>query len=353
MEVSAETRLADFTTLGLGGPARRFVDAATPEEAIEAVRAADAEAEPLLVIAGGSNLVVADAGFGGTVVRVAARGVAMERRDDNVRLVVAAGEPWDEVVSRCVTEELAGIECLSGIPGSAGATPIQNVGAYGAETADTMVALQAYDREERAVVDLPAAACGFGYRTSALRHRDRYVVLTVTFELQRAPLSRPLDHVELARSLGVEAGGRAPLAETRDAVLALRRRKGMVLDPDDPDSRSAGSFFLNPILSREQFAALDRKVVERLGADVHAPGWPAGDEQVKTSAAWLIQQAGFGRGYGDGRAGISSKHTLALVNRGGATTAELVALAREIRDGVAAAFGVALEPEPTLVGVAL
>jgi UDP-N-acetylmuramate dehydrogenase len=353
MEVSAETRLADFTTLGLGGPARRFVDAATPEEAIEAVRAADAEAEPLLVIAGGSNLVVADAGFGGTVVRVAARGVAMERRDDNVRLVVAAGEPWDEVVSRCVTEELAGIECLSGIPGSAGATPIQNVGAYGAETADTMVALQAYDREERAVVDLSAAACGFGYRTSALRHRDRHVVLRVTFELQRAPLSRPLDHVELARSLGVEAGGRAPLAETREAVLALRRRKGMVLDPDDPDSRSAGSFFLNPILSREQFAALDRKVVERLGADVHAPGWPAGDEQVKTSAAWLIQQAGFGRGYGDGRAGISSKHTLALVNRGGATTAELVALAREIRDGVAAAFGVALEPEPTLVGVAL
>jgi UDP-N-acetylmuramate dehydrogenase len=353
MEVSAKTRLSDFTTLGLGGPARRFVDAATADEAIEAIDAADRDGEPLLVIAGGSNLVVADAGYGGTVVRLATRELAVERSDDSVRLVVAAGEPWDEVVARCVIDGFAGIECLSGIPGSTGATPIQNVGAYGAETADTMVSLQAYDRQERAVVELSAADCGFGYRTSALRHRDRHVVLTVTFELERAPLSPPLDHVELARSLGVEPGGRAPLAATREAVLALRRRKGMVLDPDDPDSRSAGSFFLNPILSRDQFALLDRRVAERLGADVHAPGWPAGDDQVKTSAAWLIQQAGFGRGYGDGRAGISSKHTLALVNRGGATTAELVALAREIRDGVASAFGVALEPEPTLVGVAL
>jgi UDP-N-acetylmuramate dehydrogenase len=353
MEVSAKTRLADFTTLGLGGPARRFVDASTADEAIEAIDAADRDGEPLLVIAGGSNLVVADAGYDGTVVRLATRELAVERGDDSVRLVVAAGEPWDEVVARCVIDGFAGIECLSGIPGSTGATPIQNVGAYGAETADTMVSLQAYDRQERAVVELSAADCGFGYRTSALRHRDRHVVLTVTFELERAPLSPPLDHVELARSLGVEPGGRAPLAATREAVLALRRRKGMVLDPDDPDSRSAGSFFLNPILSRDQFALLDRRVAELLGADIHAPGWPAGDDQVKTSAAWLIQQAGFGRGYGDGRAGISSKHTLALVNRGGATTAELVALAREIRDGVASAFGVALEPEPTLVGVAL
>jgi UDP-N-acetylmuramate dehydrogenase len=353
MEVRAEPRLADFTTLGLGGPARRFVDAATSDELIAAVDAADADGEPLLVMAGGSNLVVADDGFDGTVVRVATTGIVAEERGGAVRLTMAAGEPWDRVVARCVAEGLAGIECLSGIPGSAGATPVQNVGAYGEEIADTMVSLQAYDRHARAVVELSAADCGFAYRTSALRHRDRYVVLRVTLELDRSGVGRPLHHAELARSLGIELGGRAPLADVRDAVLTLRRRKGMVLDPGDPDSRSAGSFFLNPILRRDRFVALDQRVGERFGAEVHAPGWPAGDEHLKTSAAWLIERAGFMRGYGTGRAGVSSKHTLALVNRDGATTAELLEVARELRDGVDSAFGVRLEPEPTLVGVEL
>jgi UDP-N-acetylmuramate dehydrogenase len=353
MEVRAEPRLADFTTLGLGGPARRFVDAATRDAVIAAVDAADADGEPLLVMAGGSNLVVADEGFDGTVVRVATRGIGMEEHGDVVNLTIAAGEPWDSVVERCVADGLAGVECLSGIPGSAGATPVQNVGAYGEEIADTMVSLRAYDRHERAVVELSAADCGFAYRTSALRHRDRYVVLGVTLELDRSRVGRPLHHLELARSLGVELGGRAPLADVREAVLALRRRKGMVLDPGDPDSRSAGSFFLNPILSRDRFVALDQRVGERFGGDVHAPAWPAGDEHVKTSAAWLIERAGFTRGYGKRRAGVSSKHTLALVNRDGATTAELLEVARELRDGVESAFGVRLEPEPTLVGVEL
>jgi UDP-N-acetylmuramate dehydrogenase len=353
MEVRAEPRLADFTTLGLGGPARRFVDAATTDNVIAAVDAADADGEPLLVMAGGSNLVVADDGFDGTVVRVATRGIAIEEEGGVARVAIAAGEPWDGVVERCVAEDLAGIECLSGIPGSSGATPVQNVGAYGEEIADTMVSLQAYDRHRRALVELPAADCGFAYRTSALRHRDRYVVLRVTLELDRSAVGRPLHHAELARSLGVELGTRAPLAEVRAAVLALRRRKGMVLDPGDPDSRSAGSFFLNPILSRDRFVALDQRVGERFGEDVHAPAWPVGDEHVKTSAAWLIERAGFERGYGQGRAGVSSKHTLALVNRGGATTAQLLAVARELRDGVESAFGVRLEPEPTLVGVEL
>ena len=312
-----------------------------------------------------------------------------------VTLTVAAGEDWDTVVASCVAADLAGLECLSGIPGLAGATPIQNVGAYGQEVADTITSVRAYDRATAGVVDLAAADCGFGYRTSAFKRSitapavtGRFVVLEVTFQLISDQLSRPLRYAELAGALGLDAarldaarldaagldatrqhdsgrdeGARAPLGDVRSAVLRLRRSKGMVLDPADPDSRSAGSFFTNPVLDAAQLAALRRVVDERYGPGVPIPQFPAEPGQVKVPAAWLIGQAGFQKGYqgagqpGGGRPGrtahISTKHTLALVNPGDARTADVVGLAREIRDRVRDIFGVELASEPVFVGVSL
>ncbi len=343
---------SELTTLRLGGPARRLIEADSEDELVEALRASEADGQTLL-IAGGSNLVIADAGFDGTVISVASRGVSVSAHGDDIELEVAAGEPWDEVVARCVREGLAGVECLSGIPGSTGATPIQNVGAYGQEVSSAIASVRTYDRERAEVRKLAAADCGFAYRSSAFKYSRRHVVLAVTFVLQRSTSAAAVTYAELARALAVEPGARPRLSEVRQAVLALRRSKGMVIDAADPESVSAGSFFVNPILSPERFAALERSVAEQLGPDVRPPGWPEPDGRIKTSAAWLIERAGFHRGYGDGRVGVSHKHTLALVNRGGGTTAELIALAREIRDGVGARFGVDLRPEPTLVGVQL
>jgi UDP-N-acetylmuramate dehydrogenase len=343
------TDLASLTTLQLGGPARRVVEAHSEDEALAAVRAADEAGEPLLLLAGGSNVVVSDEGFPGVVVRLLTRGVAREGDD---RLEVQAGEPWDPFVERCVADGLAGIECLSGIPGSVGATPIQNVGAYGQDVSETVVRVRVYDRVSRRVEELTAEACEFTYRSSAFkRNPGRWIVLAVTFSLERQPQSRPIAYAELARALGVELGASAPLADVRDAVLALRRRKGMVIDPADPDSVSAGSFFTNPILDLADFEELRRRVGSR-GLDAAGlPAFPEPDGRVKTSAAWLVERAGFGRGYGmPGPAAISTKHSLALTNRGGATTAELLALAHEVADGVERAFGVRLVPEPVLVG---
>ena len=334
MHERTDIRFSDLTTLRLGGPAARFVEARTDDEVIAAVTSVDG---PLLVMSGGSNLVVADEGFAGTVVRIAGRGIAVE----DARVTVAAGEPWDEFVSFCIEEGFSGIECLSGIPGSAGATPIQNVGAYGQDVSQTIVSVRVYDRDRGAVAVLSPADCAFGYRTSALKGADRYIVLAVSFALARSRSASPVRYAELARALGEQPSS----AEVREAVLALRRSKGMVIDAQDPDSVSAGSFFVNPVLSADEFASL--------ASDVNPPSWPEPDGRVKTSAAWLIERAGFERGYGNGKVGISSKHTLALVNRGGASTAELVALARELRDGVRDRFGVELQVEPTLVGVEL
>ena len=344
--------LAELTTLRLGGPARRLVEATTEAEVVEAVRAADAAGEPLLVIAGGSNLVVADAGFDGTVVRIATRGVDRRESGGAVTLEVQAGEDWDAFVAACVAEGLAGVECLAGIPGSTGATPVQNVGAYGQEVAETITGVRVLDRTTGRVEALPAAACAFRYRSSLFRRDDRRIVLAVTFRLARSERSGPLRYGELARALGVAPGESAPPPAVREAVLALRRDKGMVIDPDDPDSVSAGSFFTNPILAADAFAALEARVAERLGPAARPPAFPEPGGSVKTSAAWLIERAGYRRGHGDGRAGISTKHTLALVNRGGASTAELLGVAREVAGGVRAAFGVALTPEPVLVGAA-
>ena len=351
MKDRSGTPLSELTTLRVGGPADRLLDVETEAEVVDAVREADQATQPLLVMGSGSNLLVADRGFDGTVVRVASRGVENQRDGDSVRLSVAAGEPWDDLVARCVSDGLSGLECLSGIPGLTGATPIQNVGAYGQEVAQTVVSVRAYDRHAGAVVELSAAECGFGYRSSAFKGSDRHVVLAVAFELERSPDAQPVRYPELAGTLGVEVGERVPLAAVRQAVLALRRSKGMVLDPADLDSVSAGSFFLNPLLSAGDAAALQRRARERVGEGATVPGWPEGAGTTKVSAAWLIQQAGFSPGYGSGRAGISTKHTLALINRGDATAADVVRLARELRDGVRQAFGVTLTPEPTLVGV--
>jgi UDP-N-acetylmuramate dehydrogenase len=345
-------RLADYTTIRLGGPARDFVPAGTEDDLIEAVRAADARGEPLLILGGGSNLVVADEGFDGTVVQVATRGVSYGPEPGVV--TVAAGEDWDGVVAGTIAEGLAGLEGLSGIPGLAGATPIQNDGAYGQEVSQTITQVRAYDRATDQIRVLGNHECDFGYRTSRFK-RDaarRLVVLSVTFRLAVQALSAPVRYAELAAALGTAAGGQAPVGEARAAVIGLRRRKGMVIDPADPDTRSVGSFFVNPVLDAASLARVEAAARARYGADTTVPRFDAGDGLVKVPAAWLIERAGFGKGYslGDG-ARISCKHTLALVNSGSATTAGLMTLAREIRDGVSDAFGVSLTPEPVLVGV--
>ncbi|AYA17292.1 UDP-N-acetylmuramate dehydrogenase [Streptomyces alfalfae] len=343
--------LAPLTTFRLGGPATRLITATTDAEVVEAVREADASGTPLLLIGGGSNLVIGDKGFDGTALRIATEGFEL----DGTTLELAAGEVWTDAVERTVDAGLAGIECLAGIPGSAGATPIQNVGAYGQEVSSTITEVIAYDRKTHETVVIPNADCDFSYRHSRFKaEADRYVVLRVRFELEDAGgMSAPLKYPETARALGVEAGDRVPAALARETVLKLRAGKGMVLDPEDHDSWSAGSFFTNPILTEEQFAAFHARVADRLGPDVTPPGFPAGDGRVKTSAAWLIDKAGFTKGYGEGRARISTKHTLALTNRGGATTEDLLALAREVVAGVRDAFGITLVNEPVTVGVSL
>jgi len=348
-------RLADYTTVRLGGPARGFVRAGTDDELIDAVRTADAAGEPVLILGGGSNLVVSDQGFDGTVIQVATRGVTRDAGPGV--LTVAAGEEWDAVVARTVAEGLAGLECLSGIPGLVGATPIQNVGAYGQEVAETITRVRVYDRVTGDVRQMPNELCGFAYRTSRFRGSDRFVVLSVTFDLAVQVLSAPVRYAELAAALGVPPGGQVESAEAREAVIELRQRKGMVIDPADPDTRSVGSFFVNPVLDASALAAVEAAARARGGPGTRVPRFEvegSGDGLVKVPAAWLIEQAGFGKGYnpGDG-ARISAKHTLALVNAGTASTAGLLTLARQIRDGVRDTFGVSLAPEPVLVGVTL
>jgi len=333
VQVRHDVRLADLTTLAVGGPIERLVEVADADELVAAVREADEAGRPLLILGGGSNVVAPDAGWPGDVVAVRSRGVV---RAGNT-LLVQAGHDWDELVAYTVENRLAGTEALSGIPGSTGATPVQNVGAYGQEVAQSITAVRVYDRAEKADRTLTPADCGFAYRDSRLkREPGRFVVLEVTFVLDESPLSRPVGYAELARRLGIEMGQQAPLADVRTAVLELRRGKGMVLDPADPDSRSAGSFFTNPIVPSGQ-------------AVEGCPSWPAGDGQLKLSAAWLVQSAGFGRGTRQGNVGTSSRHSLALTTEPGATAAELLAFAGRVIDAVQDRFGVTLVPEPTAV----
>jgi len=345
-------RLADHTTLRLGGEAREFVTAGTDRDLVRAVGDADQRGGPVLVLGGGSNLVVADAGFDGTVVQVATRGVVADEDCADglaclgaVSVTVAAGEDWDGFVARAVSSGWVGIEALSGIPGTVGATPIQNVGAYGQEAGDVIASVRTWDRVDRAQRTFAAIDCGFGYRTSRFKQDpQRYVVLDVTFLMRQGTLGAPIRYAELADRLGVQVGERAPIDEVRTAVLGLRRGKGMLLDPADHDTWSAGSFFTNPVVAAELVPA-------------GAPAYPQADGRVKISAAWLIENAGFGKGYASPAAGpaaaLSTKHTLALTNRGGATTAQLLDLAREIRQGARDRFGIDLVNEPVLVGATL
>jgi UDP-N-acetylmuramate dehydrogenase len=330
-----------YTTLRLGGPAGMLTVVSETDEAVATVRNATAAREPVFILAGGSNVVISDAGFDGHVVLLRTRGSHVVARDaDHVVVRVAAGEPWDDFVAATIANGWSGVECLSGIPGAAGATPIQNVGAYGQEVAHTVAAVHVYDRAAGERRTLSPVECGFGYRSSVFKHNDRWLVLEVDFRLAVRPDSAPIRYAELARQLGVSAGERVPLDRARDTVLKLRAGKGMVLDPDDRDTWSVGSFFTNPVLPELPSEEM--------------PHWPGGDGTVKIPAAWLIEHAGFHKGFTTGGdVAISAKHTLALTNRGAGTTSALLDLARVIRDGVQARFGIALHPEPVLVNCTL
>ena len=338
--------LAPLTTLGVGGPARWLVNAPTAQDVERAHQWSVSTAVPLLVVGGGSNLVVADEGFPGVVLRVAIRGRSYAAAAADTLVTMGAGEPWDETVGECVGRGLAGLECLSGIPGTVGGTPIQNVGAYGQEVADSIDRLTVYDRESGALQTLTAAECGFAYRMSRFKRADadRFVICDVTFRLRAGgPTVNYPDIVDYLAKAGVSS---PDILDVRNAVLAVRRRKGMVIDPADADTRSVGSFFMNPVVSehdRERAASV---------AGVQPPAYPADPGRVKLSAAWLIERSGFRRGDGDGPVGISSKHTLALVNRGGATARDVLRFAARIKRGVLDRFGISLRPEPVFVGFA-
>nr|WP_167994259.1 UDP-N-acetylmuramate dehydrogenase [Arthrobacter pigmenti] len=353
--------LAELTTCAVGGPARKLVEARTEAEIIDAVRSADEAGEPLLLIGGGSNLVIADSGFNGTVVRIASTGFTVDDDDatcGGVMVTAQAGQPWDELVEYTVRHAYSGLEALSGIPGSTGAVPVQNVGAYGTEVSQTIAMVRTYDRETKSIKSLASFDLEFGYRDSLLKRTTesgspRYVVLTVQFQLGLGRMSSPVRYAELARELGVEVGARAYSNDVRRSVLRLRAAKGMVLDADDRDTYSTGSFFTNPVVSSDVAVSLPES----------APRYPGADGGVKLSAAWLIEKAGFGKGFGlaedpgyeaaGGRASLSTKHTLAVTNRGGASAEDLLSIARLVADGVHRKFGIRLHPEPLLIGCSL
>jgi UDP-N-acetylmuramate dehydrogenase len=339
--------LAPLCTMGVGGPARFYVEAGDEATVLAAVDWAGARGLPVRILGGGSNLVVADAGVDGLVLRIALRGVTAREAGPSVELTAAAGEPWDDVVRLAVERGWAGLECLSGIPGFVGATPIQNVGAYGQEVSDTIVAVRVLDRGERTFETLSPAACGFGYRESAFKSRmpDRYVVLAVTYRLRPggAPSVR---YAELERHLAGRGIETPTLGDVRASVLAVRRAKSMVLDSGDPNRRSCGSFFVNPVVSASEAAR-----VAAAADDPGMPRWPEpGGARMKLAAAWLVERAGFAHGLTDGAAGISTRHTLAIVAHEGAQATDVVRLARRVRDGVLARFGVRLSPEPVFWG---
>lgn len=342
---------AELTTFGVGGPARHLARCEDTPGLRRALRWAREEGLPVFVLGGGSNLLVAENGFPGLALMPAGQELKIRGDGDEVLVEAEAGVPWDRAVAAAVEAGGAGLEALSGIPGHAGAAPIQNIGAYGQELAQSLEKIALLDRETLDEREVTAAECGFAYRTSRFKEdwAGRFVITRLHFRLarqERAAVAYP----ELRRHLGLEPDEPARLADLRRAVLELRRGKSMLADPADPNGRSAGSFFLNPVVAPEAAAAVERRYRER-GGGRDMPRWPAGDG-IKLSAAWLIEEAGFPKGYGTGRAGLSARHTLALVNRGGATAAEVLALAREVREGVRVAFGVLLRPEPILLGFA-
>ncbi|MFT4127586.1 MAG: UDP-N-acetylmuramate dehydrogenase [Gordonia sp. (in: high G+C Gram-positive bacteria)] len=348
--------LAELTTLRVGGPARALIRCSDTRSVIEEITAADRANEPLLILGGGSNLVIGDVGFDGTALRIESShiGFGIGRESERRYVTADAGVPWDDLVTATIDAGHGGLECLSGIPGSTGATPVQNVGAYGVEVAEVLREVQVFDRRSSSLRWVGPRELGLGYRTSRLKHRDELVVVAVSFWLDDDRRSRPLRYRELAAAMGVAEGGRADAAAVRDQVLALRRAKGMVLDPADHDTWSAGSFFTNPIVGAAEAPAILDRIRSVVGADVAVPAYP-GEAGVKLSAGWLIERAGFPKGYPgtDVAARLSTKHTLAVTNRGTASAGQILDLARAVRDGVAARFGVRLHPEPVLVNCEL
>jgi UDP-N-acetylmuramate dehydrogenase len=341
-DIRQNVALAPLTTIGIGGPARFFLRAESVDDVREGLEWARQNAQRVFILGGGSNLLVADEGFEGLVIHVDTRGITVESEDEYAMVKVCAGEPWDSFVEFAVTRGYAGIECLSGIPGSTGATPIQNVGAYGQDVSETIVRVEALDRTTGLVTWFTNWDCRFGYRSSLFKNyeRERYVVLSVTFRLKiggQATIRYP----ELQRYVDERGIAADDLTGVRSSVIAIRRRKGMVLDPSDPDTRSDGSFFMNPILTAAHYDDFARIAPE-------APHFPAGEE-VKLSAAWLIEHAGFGKGFVHGNVGLSSKHTLAVINRGGGTAREVRELVSMIQERVREKFGVEIHPEPNFV----
>lgn len=337
------TTLNKYTSLRVGGPAKKIVNVSTEEEIIAAIE--EAGDSPILVIGGGSNLLVADTGFEGIVIHIANNQAESEvDACSGATLTIGAGEDWDTFVATTIARGFAGLETLSGIPGTVGAAPIQNIGAYGHEVSEFITRVRTYDREKKAIKTFTNAECEFEYRSSHFKkHPGRYVVLSVQFQIRRGEVSTPITYAELAKMLGISVGEKAPVVDTRRAVMELRAAKGMLLNPDDKDSWSAGSFFTNPIVSTEIAAALPEG----------APKWPMADGRVKTSAAWLIENSGINKGHAYGGAQVSTKHVLALTNSGSATATEICELAREVRARVEAKFGITLEPEVNLVGLSL
>jgi UDP-N-acetylmuramate dehydrogenase len=344
MQFLEQVPLAQYTTFQIGGPARWFAEAASEDDIAAGVAFATERRLPLFILGGGSNLLVSDAGFPGLVLRIALQGIASTNEDDRFIVSAAAGEDWDGLVAYAVAANAAGVECLSGIPGTVGGTPVQNVGAYGQEVSQTIVTVRAFDRKSLRFVDLPAANCGFSYRRSIFNstQRERYVVSRVDYALRKdAPAN--IVYADLTRYFAARNGAAPTLAEVREAVRSIRAQKGMLLMPGDADCRSAGSFFKNPVVP---VTVLD-SLAEELGVEKRSiPAYPARDGEVKLSAAWLIERAGYQKGYALGKAGISSRHTLALINRGGASAAEVTTLRDKVTDTIAARFGIRLEPEP-------
>ncbi|MFY9555853.1 MAG: UDP-N-acetylmuramate dehydrogenase [Blastocatellia bacterium] len=343
--------LAPMTTLGIGGPARFFAEITTTAALTSGVEWARTQSLPLFVLGGGSNIVVADSGFPGLVLRVSIRGVDAQVNDNHVAVKAGAGEEWDALVALCVANNWAGFECLSGIPGRVGATPIQNVGAYGQETAETLTSVEALDLATGRLTELSSGDCGFGYRTSRFksRDRDRFVITGASYWL--AVGGKPaLRYPELQRYLADRDIADPSLLDVRDAVLTIRRRKAMVIDPNDSDSRSVGSFFVNPTITREDFEQVQPRASRFLTATESMPAFPASDGRVKLSAAWLIERAGFKRGYVYRNVGTSTKHALAIINRGNGTAREIAELKELIKKRVLEEFGVLLTPEPVFVG---
>ena len=338
--------LAPLTTFGIGGRARYFINAPSEAVILEALEFAKSQNIPLFVLGGGSNILVADDGFPGLVLKIDLMGIQWHDDRDKAIIRAGAGEEWDRLVQLCVERDLAGVECLSGIPGSVGGTPVQNVGAYGQEVSEVLSHLRAVDRNSGNIIELSHADCGFSYRTSVFNttEKDRYIILEVTYKLVRHGVPS-IRYADVQREF--EQTKKAPtLAEVREAVRRIRARKAMLLVEGDPDCRSAGSFFKNPILSEEQFARL-----QSIFRNERVPRYPAAAGTVKTAAAWLIERAGFAKGYSLGPVGLSTKHTLALVNKGGARAVDVLRLAREIEQRVHEKFGVKLAPEPVFVGI--